>query len=239
MYNNMFLIFILSILALVELMDIPDRNAYKIFSGIKRGFKDLLISKKLNNFQNDLSPRLLSNNLVSAKAMKSSLNIFNLISDKMILEKILNAKISEGLKSDDINFKKACKSFNADSQNMPRVHIVTLLNHIEKSLKGLTTKEIKAQFDILANRTSIKYFFAEVRKILEKEEDDDCDNERCQDICEEEISDDEESEYEIDRSESESNMMMMMMMMMMMIMMMIVMIVKMKIKMLMMMVMMI
>ena len=72
--------------------------------------KDLLISKKLNNFQNDLSPRLLSNNLVSAKAMKSSLNIFNLISDKMILEKILNAKISEGLKSDDINFKKACKS---------------------------------------------------------------------------------------------------------------------------------
>ena len=166
--------------------------------------------------------------------MKSSLNIFNLISDKMILEKILNAKISEGLKSDDINFKKACKSFNADSQNMPRVHVVTLLNHIEKSLKGLTTKEIKAQFDILANRTSIKYFFAEVRKILEKEEDDDCDNERCQDICEEEISDDEESEYEIDRSESESNMMMMMM-----IMMMIVMIVKMKIKMLMMMVMMI
>ena len=106
----MFLIFILSILALVELMDIPDRNAYKIFSGMKRGFKDLLISKKLNNFQNDLSPRLLSNNLVSAKAMKSSLNIFNLISDKMILEKILNAKISEGLKSDDINFKKACKS---------------------------------------------------------------------------------------------------------------------------------
>ena len=55
MYNNMFLIFILSILALVELMDIPDRNAYKIFSGMKRGFKDLLISKKLNNFQNDLS----------------------------------------------------------------------------------------------------------------------------------------------------------------------------------------
>ena len=50
----MFLIFILSILALVELMDIPDRNVYKIFSGIKRGFKDLLISKKLNNFQNDL-----------------------------------------------------------------------------------------------------------------------------------------------------------------------------------------
>ena len=202
-YLMFFNIYSFLFLALVELMNVPDKKAFLVFTEMKRAMKDLMIAKRIVNYQKDESSKFLCNS-VSAKTMKTGVNVYKYFSDKMILQKILHVVIPQGLKSDDLNLKKACRSYNNNSQNMSHDLAMTLLKHVEKALKHQDIKQIQSKYDILAKNVVIKEFFDELQDVLDdqetgegfnKEENEDEDYEPTSE--EEQISDDDDDEQDI------------------------------------------
>ena len=103
-------------------------------------------------------------NFVSAKIMETGVNVYKYFSDKIILQKILNDIIPQGLKGDDLHLKKVCRSYNNNSQNMPYDLAMTLLKYVRKIMKDCDIKQIQSKYGV--SYMVINNFFADLQDVL-------------------------------------------------------------------------